>query len=398
MSAMSYPEDLKQRERFNSLFRKEQYIEFLADLNSMTSSPAEFRVAETPLFFSDEFNSNIIKAAEEIVGLLQAPAFKSYAASAIPPGQEVPNEDEHPVFLQVDLAIVKLLDGSYEPRLIELQGFPSLYCYQILLLEAYRKHFDIPEEWSSYYSGLSRESYIKFLHEAIVADVDPSEVILLEIAPETQKTRIDFDATRDLLGVRTVSVSEVRRERTRLYYLDRGMQIPIRRIYNRVIFDELDRKRPAMAFRFQDDLDVVWVGHPNWYYRISKHTLPFLKSRFVPDCRFLSDYARYPDDLENYVLKPLYSFAGSGVVIEITPEVLKSVTNPHQYVLQRKTEYVPFVQTMDEPSKAEVRMMFLWKDKPVLVNNLVRLSKGKMMGVDFNKNKTWVGSSIALHR
>lgn len=395
---MPHPEDRQQREHFNKTFRKEQYIKFFADLNRMTTSPADFRVAETPLFFSDTFTSTIVRAAEEIVGILQTPGFKEHAASAIPPGHEVRNEDAHPVFLQIDFAVVQTADGSYEPRLIELQGFPSLYCYQVLLEEAYRKHFDIDEEWSPYGDGLSRHSYLEMLRRAIAGNADPAEVVLLEIEPETQKTRIDFDATRDLIGVRTVCVTKVRKEGKKLYYEENGKRIRICRIYNRVIFDELERKRPTMAFRFQDDLDVEWIGHPNWYYRISKHTMPFLKSRYVPECRFLSDYTTYPKDLENYVLKPLYSFAGSGVTIDISLDHLKSLTDPHLYILQQKTEYVRFVETMDEPSKAEIRMMYLWRDKPLLVNNLVRLSKGKMMGVDFNKNKTWVGSSIALHR
>lgn len=393
-----HPEDRRQRDHFNKAFQEGKYSDFLEDLNHMTSSPAGFRVSETPLFFSDEFNSTTIRAAEEILGLLQTREFAQHAASAIPPGSEAPAEDAHPSFLQIDFAVVMLPDGSFEPRLIELQGFPSLYCYQVLLEEAYRKHFNVGEEWQSYYGGLTRQTYLEMLHKVIIGDADPTEVVLLEIEPEQQKTLIDFDATHDFLGVKTLNVTDVRKAGRRLYYEEDGRRIRIRRIYNRVIFDELDRKRPEMAFRIQDDLDVEWVGHPNWYYRISKHTLPFLKSRYVPESRFLSDYTNYPQDLENYVLKPLYSFAGNGVNIDLKPEDLNNLAHPEHFILQRKTEYVPFVETMDEPSKAEIRMMYLWSDRPVLANNLVRMSKGKMMGVDFNKNKTWVGGSIALHR
>jgi hypothetical protein len=100
-------------------------------------------------------------------------------------------------------------------------------------------------------------------------------------------------------------------------------------------------------------------------------------------------------------LKPLYSFAGLGVDMEPTPEKIAALTDPHAWILQKKVNYAAFVPTPDGPkSKAELRMMFLWPDgspDPILVNNLVRMSQGQMMGVNFNKEKTWVGSSIALH-
>ena len=86
--------------------------------------------------------------------------------------------------------------------------------------------------------------------------------------------------------------------------------------------------------------------------------------------------------------------------MEPTREKLNALKNPRQWILQKKVRYAEFVPTPDGPkSKAELRMMFVWpeNEEPILVNNLVRMSQGKMMGVDFNKDKTWVGSSIALH-
>lgn len=398
MSDAALVEDREERRRFNESFRPDRYDALLSDLDRMTSAPPGFRVCETPVFLSVEFSRVLESAAEELVGLLRTPGFKVHAASAIPPGHSVPNPTEHTLFLQIDFAVARLPDGTYEPRLVELQGFPSLYCYQVLLDDAFRKNFGIGDEWTPYFGGLNRSAYLETLKQAIVGNADPAEVVLLEIEPEKQKTRIDFGATFDFFGVRAVDVSAVKRRGKRLFYHWEGKEIPIRRIYNRVIFDELEKKKPPMEFRFQDDLDVAWVGHPNWYYWISKHSLPFLKSRFVPESRLVAEYSSFPPDLENYVLKPLYSFAGGGVTVDVKAEDLKTLKHPDQFILQRKIEYIPFVETPDEASKAEIRMMYLWDDRPRLVNNLVRMSKGAMMGVDFNKNKTWVGSSIAYHR
>ena len=86
--------------------------------------------------------------------------------------------------------------------------------------------------------------------------------------------------------------------------------------------------------------------------------------------------------------------------MEPTEEKVCALEKPDEWILQRKVAYAEFVPTIDgHKSKAEIRMMFIWPDggEPVLLNNLVRMSQGKMMGVDFNKEKTWVGSTIALH-
>jgi hypothetical protein len=235
----------------------------------------------------------------------------------------------------------------------------------------------------------------------IVGDCDPETVVLLEIRPEEQKTRIDFSCTERLLGVRSVDPGEVLEREGRLYYRNDGREVPIRRIYNRVIFDELDRKGLQYDHIFRREVDVKWVGHPNWFWKISKFALPFIRSRYAPPAFFVSDLREVPDDLESYVLKPLFSFAGQGVEIGVTPERLRALDDPGNYILQRRVLYEPLVETPDVPAKAEVRMMFLWgedDDRPVLVNNLVRMSKGLMSGVDYNKDKVWIGASCAYHR
>src|SRR4051794_18213205 len=269
-----------------------------------------------------------------------------------------------------------------------------------MLLGCMRRSFPaIPENWTSSFGGLHDQEYIELLRRTIVGDANPENVILLEIEPEKQKTRIDFACTEVLLGIRSVCLTEVKKKGQELFYDLDGRETRIDRIYNRVIFDELER-RPDLefGFRFQDELDVRWIVHPNWYYRISKHSLPFLKTPHTAPAFFADEFPT-SESLNDYVLKPLYSFAGLGVDMEPTPEKIAALKDPHIWILQKKVNYAAFVRTVDGPkSKAELRMMFLWPDHapgPILVNNLVRMSQGKMMGVDFNKEKTWVGSSIA---
>jgi len=260
----------------------------------------------------------------------------------------------------------------------------------------------IPSDWTSSFGGIKDEAYIELLRRTIVNIANPENVILLEIEPEKQKTRVDFAATETLLGIRSVCLTEIKKRGQQLFYECDKREVRIERIYNRVIFDELMRRSDLdLPFRFQDDLDVTWVGHPNWYFRISKHSLPFLKTEHTPPAFFANEFPA-KEKIDNYVLKPLYSFAGLGVDLEPTREKLSALENPREWILQKKVQYAEFVPTVDGPkSKAEIRVMFVWpknEREPVLVNNLVRMSHGKMMGVDFNVDKTWVGASIALHQ
>jgi hypothetical protein len=388
------------RARFNADFTPEKYAALLRCVNEATKWPADFRIAESPIFLTREFTNEAVSAANEIASQTQTPEFAMHAASAIPAGWEVPNESEHPAFLIVDLAICE--EGHrFVPRLIELQAFPSLFAFQFLLLGCMRKAFPaIPPDWTSSFGGIKDEQYIDILRKTILADSKPENVILLEIEPEKQKTRIDFAATEALLGIQSVCVTKVKKRGVQLFYDRGGKEKRIERIYNRVIFDELERRSDlSLQFSFQEELDVKWIAHPNWYYKISKHSLPFIKSEYASSAFFADEFPAN-EKIGDYVLKPLFSFAGLGVEMDPTHEKLASLKNPHQWILQKKVEYASFVPTVDGPkSKAELRMMFVWSEQgePVLVNNLVRMSQGKMMGVDFNKDKTWVGSSIALH-
>jgi hypothetical protein len=409
------------RAAFNADFTPQKYAALLRCVNEAEKWPADFRISETPIFLTREFTDEVTRAANAIVDLTRTPEFVRHSQDAIPKELEMPNESAHPNFFVVDFAICA--DGDrLVPRLIELQAFPSLFGFQLLMLHCLRKVYSaIPRNWTSSFGGIKDEHYIDILRRTILGDSAPENVILLEIEPEKQKTRIDFAATERLLGIRPVCLTKIKKRGRQLFYDRDGREIRIERIYNRVIFDELLRRKDVhFNFRFQDELDVAWIGHPNWYFRISKHSLPFLKTEHTSPAFFADEFPAFAEPpsqsygepratagrpaverIENYVLKPLYSFAGVGVDMEPTREKIAALKRPHQWILQKKVDYAAFVPTTVGPkSKAEIRMMFVWPEEnrdPILVNNLVRMSQGKMMGVDFNKDKTWVGSSIALH-
>lgn len=383
------------RRKYNSEFSDEKYKSFIADVDSEFGYKVEFRIAETPIFIPDELVVELQKAGDVILDYLTSRDFKSHSQTAIPKGLDVPNEDEHSKVLAIDFAVCKDDSGKLIPQLIELQGFPSLYFYQELLNEKFREHFNIEPGLTNFFNGINSEDYLSLLKNIIVGNHDPENVILLEIEPDKQKTKIDFSCTEKWIGVRPVCVTKILKDGKNLYYYNNDKKIQIQRIYNRVIFDELQKRNDLkLNFSFSDELEVDWIPHPNWFFKISKHTLPRLKNKYVPETNFLNEIKSFPLDLENYVLKPLYSFAGSGVKYDVTLKELGSIKDKKNYILQKKINYEPLIETPDAPAKAEIRLLYIWDKKPLLINNIVRLSKGKMMGVDFNKDKSWVGSSI----
>jgi hypothetical protein len=384
------------RENYIKNFTQEKYEAFLKDINSVYK-PIEFKISETPVFIPAELRDELSNACIDILDFLKSDKFKEISKSAIPPGLEVPNESEHTELLAIDFAVTKDAEGNFLPQLIELQGFASLFCYQELLDMKMRAHFDIPEDYTHRFRGLTHETYLEKLKKTLIGDENPENVILLEIEPDEQKTAIDFWATQDWLGITPVHIGDIEKEGKKLYYHKDGKKIQIKRIYNRVIYDELkNRTDIKYNFKISEELDVKWIAHPNWFFKISKYILPFIKSKYAPESIFLSELKEIPNDLENYVLKPLFSFAGAGVIFDVKKEDIEKVTDRENYVLQKKIVYAPVVETLDEPAKVEIRILFLWNEgeEPVPVINLVRMGKGKMMGVDFNKGKTWVGSSI----
>ena len=388
------------RKAFNSCFTKEKYEALLADLNSVHPGELDFRVAETPVFVDADFKNKMLAACESIVDIITDPQFRSLTSDAIPSDLRVPGENDHSHFIAFDFGVCINEKGEYEPQLIEMQGFPTLFAYQVLFTEKSRTHFPVPASYDCFLGGFNKETYIRLLRNIIVGDHPVENVILLEIFPHQQKTRIDFHCTEDYIGIRSVCLTELMKEGKKLFYNNGGVKTEVKRIYNRLIFDDLLHQDPAVQEKGKilfEELDVEWCPHPNWFYRISKYTLPLISHPYVPPTFFLNKIKKVPDDLENYVLKPLFSFAGQGVVIDVTMADVLNVKDPHNWILQRKVKYADVIETPDGPAKAEIRIFYFWKDgdaRPVPTNNLARLSKGKMVGVRYNKDKEWVGGSF----
>jgi hypothetical protein len=390
------------RRSYNAAFTRQRYTDFLADLDSRYPGAIDFRIAETPIFIPKDFAAKLIDICEHLVDLILEPRFRQLTDRAIPREDRVPNDTAHPHVLAFDFAICEDGNGGYQPQLIEMQGFPSLYGFQVYYPGILRRHFTVPDNYSQFLSGLDEPGYLDLLKQTIVADCPPEEVILLEIRPHQQKTRVDFYCTRDYLGIQPVCLTELIQEGNRLFYIHpvTRRKTHVSRIYNRVIFDELHHAAASLGPHpdIRQDLDVKWVTHPDWFYRVSKFTLPFIHHPYAPPAFFLNELKQPPADLENYVLKPLFSFAGQGVIIDPQLSDLE-VKDPENWILQRKVKYAGLIPTPDVPAKAEIRMMYLWKDnapRPTLAINLARLSKGKMIGVNFNKDREWVGGSVAF--
>ena len=387
------------RRAFNASWTEARYESYKARLAQEVGAPIHFRVCETPVFLPSELRDRMLEGALEIFGLLLRPQALERSKSAVPPEFDVPGgDDAHPLFAVVDFAIADV-GGKPAPRLIELQGFPSLFGFQLIQGRLCREMLK-DEPLDFLLSGLDEAAYLRIVGEAITGGLPVENVVLLDLEPETQGTYPDFAATERLWGVRSVCPTRVEKRGRELWYQRDGRPTRIRRVYNRMIVDELVDKGTELPFRLTDDLDVEWAGHPNWFFRWSKHALPGLRHPLVPEARLLSEYERPPDDLERWVLKPLFSFSGSGVNVEPTLADLAAVPEAERSrtLLMRKVDYAPVIEAPDGArSRVEVRVMCVWRDgRPLPVTLLARLSQGRMMGVKFNRDKNWVGSTSCL--
>lgn len=387
------------REDFNRRFTPQKYALLQERMAERCGTPVKFRISETPCFFPRALLDRMADEGKALIHqLVDSPRYREISNASIPPEFNVPRESVHPMFVQVDFGLVRDEPGELRPKLVELQAFPSLYAYQPVLAHTYIEVFGLDPELKYHLGGFDPNTYAKLLRRAIVADHDPENVILMEIDPLHQKTLPDFLLTEKLLGIRTVNITDLRRQGNRLFYEHEGRRVPIRRIYNRAIVDELERKGVRPAFDFRDDLDVEWAGHPNWYFRISKFSIPYLKHDAAPKTWFLHELETIPADLENYVLKPLYSFAGLGVFIAPKREDVEAIPvgqRPH-YILQERLHFEAIIPTPHGMTKAEVRVMYIWLEELQPVLTIIRMGRGPMMGVDHNRNMEWVGSSAAL--
>jgi hypothetical protein len=390
--------DPRFRQLYNSQFTQERYEWYARELARRLGTKFEFRLAETPVFLPDDFKARVVSAAKDIVAQLSVPKTIDEMKRAIPDRWNVPRMDALPNLTQVDFAVVEE-NGALVPKLIELQGFPSLTALQVIQRDVWNDALQtmrgLDLDWSCWFSGLDRNGFLDFARRTIAGNHDPREVVLLDIDPPAQKTAVDFAATKLLFGVDAVDPRSLVK-RGRKLFRDDGT--PVKRIYNRVVFDELIRKNIQTPFDYREELDVEWAGHPNWYFRMSKFSLPFLKHESVPKTWFLSDVKELPADRENYVLKPLYSFAGAGIVFGPTDEQINAIPHSQRslYILQERVTFERTIETPHGPTQPEIRMMYVWLNELKPVMSLIRMGRGKMMGVDHNRELEWVGSSASL--
>ncbi len=401
------------RKRFNEeQFSAERYRELLSRLEERTRSPIEFRVCETPCFFPKELLESLVETGRKLIHqLIDSPEYMRRSEETIPPKYRVPNDNPQPNFAQVDFGLARNASGDLVPKLVELQAFPSIYGYQEILSEEYARVYGLGEELEWRFGGLDSAGYWDVLRRTIVGDHAPENVVLIEVEPEQQKTRPDFNVYADRLGVRTVDIAKLRKEGNRLFYeREKGsggpVWVPIERIYNRAIVDEIERKGIVPGFDYRDELNVEWAGQPNWYFRVSKFSLPYLQDASVPKAVFLDDWLAgrregLPADRERLLLKPLYSFAGKGIQFAPTDADLAAIAEDERrlYLLQERVSFAPVIETPWGPTQAEIRVMYCWPEdasEMIAMTSLVRLGRGLMMGVDHNRNQEWVGGSSAL--
>ena len=388
------------RQTFNDNFSEEKYQTFLKQLGEGYPE-ITFRVAESPIFISEELKQKLVAAGDEIIAVIKQKNFKEITKNAIPKDWLVPGENDHPHFLTFDFGLCKDEKGEVSPMLIEMQGFPSLYGFQAHLADKYKNAYDLDSGLSPYFNGLTEESYFDLLKKVVVGDHDAREVVLMDVDAENQKTAIDFFVTAEKIGIKILALENIKKDGKKLFYIQDDKKIQIKRIYNRLIFDEIAADTSIFDASFdprEEGLEVEWITHPNWFYRISKYTMPFLSGKFVPETRFLNEVEAIPSDLENYVLKPLFSFAGMGVIIDVKESDITAITDPENWILQRKVTYEPVVESPSGGVKVEIRLMYLWPDgeEPQLCINLARLSRGKMIGVRYNADFDWVGGTVGL--
>lgn len=394
------------RHDFNRRFTDEKYAQLRRNLDARTRTTIDLRVAETPVFLPAAMVREMADAGAAMTHQLVGDTeYLRLAEQTIPTAFRVANDDAHPNFMTADFALVREPDGTLTPRLVELQAFPSVYGYQAVLAEEYMRCFDLDPSLGTFID-MDDAQYWEALRRVIVGNHAPENVILLEVTPDKQKTLPDFHAHEDRLGIRAVDISAVRQEGHKLLYQRDGVWTPVERIYNRSIADEMIRKNITPGFDLTADLDVEWAGHPNWYFKISKFSIPFLRHPSVPPSVFLDEWMRgggrdrLTENREDWILKPLFSFAGKGIAFAPSEELLQSipVEQRGEYLLQQRMQFASTVETPFGLTQAEIRIMYLWPDDGDLraVNTLVRLGRGKMMGVDHNRNHLWVGGSAGL--
>lgn len=414
------------RNEFNARFDHSVYEALLDDIERRCGGSIQFRVAETPIFVPEAL-LNVMAEQGVLLArhLMNDMAYLEAARGAIPDGYDFADQTTHPNFLTADFALVRDGSGDLAPKLVEIQAFPSVFAYQAELCESYRNVFHLPKSLGTFLGGLGETSYWDLFRRTVLGSHDPENVVLTEVDPLHQKTFPDFFLTSQRLGIPIVDIATLKPVDNKLHYRDpSGRLVPIHRIYNRAIVDEMVARHIHLPFDLSNSWEVEWAGHPNWYFLISKFSIPWLSRTteypVVPAAVFVEDFLAGPgrealtaagvdiprsnNDETIYsdlLLKPLFSFAGKGIEFDPSLGRLQAIPTHERssYLLQKRMRFEPTIETPFGLTQAEIRILYLWPDDGALTPalSLVRLGRGRMMGVDHNKNQEWVGGSAAFY-
>ena len=196
------------RHDFNTRFRPETFRTLLHSLDAIARTHVAFPVAETPCFFPASMLDEMSRIGIDLtLQLVNDPDYLARSLAAIPEAWRAADQNAHPHFLTADFGLVREHSGRLAPRLVEMQAFPSVFGFQWAVSEAYRSAFSLDPSLRYLLGGLDESQFWKLLARTIVAGHDPETVVLIDVDPANQKTLPDFHITADRLGIRIVDIA-----------------------------------------------------------------------------------------------------------------------------------------------------------------------------------------------
>lgn len=386
----------KIREQFNAVFDISQSKNIWDDIDKEFPGYRDFKIAEIPVFLDNELKSKLLMAGNTCLDVILAPDFiQKNMGSEFQFGQK----NSKPDFICLDFAITLNEHDEFIPKLIEAQGFPTLLGFQQYLTGKFKKHCQIPSGFTSHFNRINAFHFSEKIGSILKQYGD--DTVLLEAYPEKQRTRLDFKLTEAYWGIKTVCLSQIEANSGKLYYKTGDNLKPINAIYNRVIIEEVVKTYPELLTKIEllKEVEVSWISHPDWYYLISKAALPLFKGPYVPSSKIFYKGDDIPENLEDYILKPLFEYGGDGVQLDLNQSIFESCLENVPYLLQQKVRYADCILLPNgQKRKAEIRLIYGQepsKKRPTLLANLTRLSDSGWMNTSQNFTD-FTGGSIAF--